>query len=156
MPAFSETRWRPWGSGCRLQTLSVLTLPLEVSAVRLLSNCSCRLTAPGAGFLGCFRSRKMGQSAAASSLAPRWPSQLPGWEPPPTPRNQRLCSGRWNIRPYCWVFLGSCRGLRGQRVPNWLRLPHPVPLSPNPAGAVPTYHATRGWGRLGGPQPGAP
>lgn len=83
MPAFSETRWRPWGSGCRLQTLSVLTLPLEVSAVRLLSNCSCRLTTPSAGFLGCFRPRKIGQSAAASSLAARWPSQLPDWELPP-------------------------------------------------------------------------
>lgn len=83
MPAFSETRWRPWGSGCRLQTLSVLILPLEVSAVRLLSNCSCRLTAPSAGFLGCFRPRKIGQSAAASSLAPGGLLSFQTGNPPP-------------------------------------------------------------------------
>lgn len=70
MPAFSETRLRPWGSGCRLQTLSGLVLPLEVSAAGLLSNCSCRLIALGARFLGCFRPWKMGNPAVALSLAP--------------------------------------------------------------------------------------
>lgn len=70
MPAFSETRWRPWGSGCRLQTLSVLALRLEVSAAGLLRNCGCRLRAPGAGFLGCFRPWEMGHPAAALSLTP--------------------------------------------------------------------------------------
>lgn len=70
MPAFSETRLKLWGSDCRLQTLSGLVLPLEVSAVGLLSNCSCRLIALGARFLGCFRPWKMGNPAVALSLAP--------------------------------------------------------------------------------------
>lgn len=57
----------PRGSGSRLPTLSGLSLLLEVSAVGLQSNCSCRLIALGAGFLGYFRPQKMGYLAAAPS-----------------------------------------------------------------------------------------
>lgn len=121
----------------------------------VLSNCSCRLIALGAGFPRCFRPRKMGQPAAASSPAPGGflgfqvaSSRLVGLET----KGSALTGGT------SVLTVGFPRQLprseRGQRVPNWLRLQHRVPLSPKPAGAVPTMSPGVG-GDSGGPQPAA-
>lgn len=137
MPAFSETRWWSWGSGCRLQTLSGLTLPLEVSAVGLLSNCSCRLIALGAGFLGCFRPWKMGHPAAALSLTLGGLLGFQVRSPRPVGKPGALL---WPLGASA-LAVGFCRQLprseRGQRVPNWLSLATGSAGSPKSAGAVP-------------------
>ena len=99
------------------------TLPLELSAVGLLSNCGCRLIALGAGFLDCCQPGRMGRQAASSGLASgdhlgsevgslRWsqvgdpaPSSCPGEQTPLLPG-----------------FLSGCGGLKGQMDTGWLGL----------------------------------
>lgn len=99
------------------------TLPLELSAVRLLSNCGCRLMALGAGFLDCCQPGRMGRQAASSGLASgdhlgsevgslHWslvgdpaPSSCPGEQTPLLPG-----------------FPSGCGGLKGQMDTSWLAL----------------------------------